>query len=239
MKIQRSSLEDGIGQLTLKGDFDSFSVNPFLEQIEAVTQSGGINVVVNLRFVLFINSTAIGALIKARKRLRGLGGDLVFSEISQRVKSTLDALGLSQVVKDFGSDDEAVRHFSTTTSEVDVPSENSVLLQFSDESRQKVYSDSGRIARMASLEEGGIHFIGSGPLSLYESGTPVKVKFRLPLFRRAYYFDIPCTLRTAKKEPDGVKAFAEFGNIYEEDRRSIAQFLRDMRLLKEELRGGS
>ena len=35
---------------------------------------------------------------------------------------------------------------------------------------------------------------------------------------------------------DGLEVNAEFGDIYEEDRRSIAQFVRDMRLLKDEIR---
>src|SRR5688572_32986574 len=101
MKIQRTVLDQGVACLALTGDFDAFAANPFLEQVEAIVQSGTVNVVVNLRLVLFINSTAVGSLIKARKRVRGLGGDLVFSEPSARVKETFDLLGLGQLIKIF------------------------------------------------------------------------------------------------------------------------------------------
>ena len=99
MKIQRSALDQGVSLLTVSGDFDAFAANPFLEQVETIVQAGSIHLVVNLRLVLFINSTAIGCLIKSRKRLRGLGGDLVLSETSQRAKTSLESLGLGSVLK--------------------------------------------------------------------------------------------------------------------------------------------
>jgi anti-anti-sigma factor len=238
MKIQRTVLDEGVACLTLTGEFDSFSANPFLEQVELILQSGTVHVVANLRLVLFINSTAVGALIKARKRLRGTGGDLVLSEPSQRVRETLEMLGLGQIIKSFSNDEEAARQLRASASgDVAVPADNAVLLHFPDARLQKQFLATTGVAKMAKLEENSITFLAPGSLTMYLPGTELKVKFRLPLFRRAYYFDFPCTVRDSSKADDGIHVTAEFGSIHENDRRAIAQFLRDLRLLREEIRG--
>ncbi len=240
MKIQRTVLDQGVASLALTGDFDAFAANPFLEQVEAIVQSGTVHVVINLRLVLFINSTAVGSLIKARKRVRGLGGDLVFSEPSARVKETMDLLGLGQLIKSYGSDEEAVKALRATSNEqVDVPAENAVLVRFSDAALHKRYTSIGGMAKMAALEENSIAFLAGGETSHFPVGTEIKAKFRLPLFMRAYYFDVPCTIRSAEKTKDGIRVTADFGSILDEDRKAIAQFVRDLRLLREEARGSS
>lgn len=238
MKIQRTVLDEGVACLTLTGEFDSFAANPFLEQIESIVSAGTSSVVANLRLVLFINSTAVGALIKARKRLRGLGGDLVVSEPSQRVRETLDLLGLGAILKTFKNDDEAAKALRAQEPEkVDLPSDNAVLVRFIEEALQKQYLATSGVAKMATLEENAITFIAPGALAMFAPGTAIKAKFRLPLFRRAYYFDFPCTVRKSEKTADGIKVTADFGEIHGEDRKAIAQFVRDLRLLREEARG--
>jgi anti-anti-sigma factor len=238
MKIQRTVLDQGVACLALSGDFDSFAANPFLEQVESIVQSNTVNVVANLRLVLFINSTAVGSLIKARKRLRGLGGDLVVSEPSARVKETLEMLGLGQLIRSFKSDDEAAKALRVAGADkVDVPAENAVLVRFSDAQLQTKYAALGGIAKMATLEENAITFLTPGETSHFPAGSAIKAKFRLPLFMRAYYFDFPCTIRKAEKSKEGILVTADFGDIVDEDRRAIAQFVRDLRLLREEVRG--
>lgn len=238
MKIQRTVLDQGVACLTMTGDFDAFAANPFLEQIESIIQSGTTHITANMRLVLFINSTAVGSLIKARKRVRGLGGDLVLSEPSARVKETMELLGLSQLLKSYATDEEAAKTLRKSNNEqVDVPTENAVLVRFNDTVLNKKYADVGGIAKMASLEEQAITFLSGGETSLFPTGAAIKAKFRLPLFMRAYYFDFPCTIRGAEKTKDGIKVTAEFGDIVEDDRKAIAQFVRDLRMLREEARG--
>ncbi|MBM4016003.1 MAG: STAS domain-containing protein [Planctomycetes bacterium] len=240
MKIQRTILDQRVACLTLTGDFDAFAANPFLEQIESLVQSGTGHVAVNMRLVLFINSTAVGSLIKARKRLRGMGGDLVLSEPSARVKETMELLGLAALIKSHANDAEAAAALRANGHEqVDVPADNAVLIRFNDAAQHKRYAEVGGMAKMASLEENSIAFLAGGETSLFPVGAAIKAKFRLPLFMRAYYFDFPCTIRTAERTKDGIKVTAEFGDIVEDDRKAIAQFVRDLRLLREEARGGS
>ena len=238
MKIQRTVLDEGVACLTLTGEFDSFAANPFLEQIESIVSAGTTSVVINLRLVLFINSTAVGSLIKARKRLRGLGGDLVVSEPSQRVRETLEMLGLGTILKSFKNDDEGAKALRAQSPEkVDLPADNAVLVRFVDENLQKQYLATSGVAKMATLEENAITFLTPGETSHFPAGSAIKAKFRLPLFMRAYYFDFPCTIRKAEKSKEGILVTADFGDIVDEDRRAIAQFVRDLRLLREEVRG--
>ena len=62
--------------LTLKGDFDSFVCNPFVEQIEGLMDEGVQHVILNMRLIKFINSSGAGCLIKNHRKLKEKDGDL-------------------------------------------------------------------------------------------------------------------------------------------------------------------
>lgn len=94
MKVVKE-LHDGVSTLTLKGDFDSYAAGPFLEEIEAILEQGVSRIVLNMRLVRFVNSTAIGAMLKGRKRCRAQDGNLMVVQPSRHVRDTLDALGLA------------------------------------------------------------------------------------------------------------------------------------------------
>ena len=65
-------IRDNVAILTLKGDFDSFVCQPFIDQVNAIHKEGIHNFVVDLRLILFINSTGIGTLIKVHKEAQKL-----------------------------------------------------------------------------------------------------------------------------------------------------------------------
>ena len=65
--------------LHLRGEFDTYYCPMLQEEIDAVQRGGVHRVVLNLRMVKFINSTALGAIIKASKALSSEGGRLVIS----------------------------------------------------------------------------------------------------------------------------------------------------------------
>ena len=97
--------------LTLKGEFDSFVCNPFIEQIDKLMEEEVNAVVLNMRLIKFINSTGIGSMIKCRRKLREKNGDLVISKPSKFVREALESLGLTEVLKIFEGDEEALSHF--------------------------------------------------------------------------------------------------------------------------------
>ena len=55
--------------LHLRGEFDTFYCADLEKEVAAIQKAGIPNVVLNLRWVKFINSTALGAIIKASKAL--------------------------------------------------------------------------------------------------------------------------------------------------------------------------
>lgn len=68
--------------------------------------------VVNLKGLRFIDSTAIGTLIRLRRRVADLGGELVISEPSHYFLSVSAELGLDKVLRFFEDDETARQHLS-------------------------------------------------------------------------------------------------------------------------------
>jgi len=107
MKVVKETY-DGAVVLTLKGEFDSFVTGAFATEIDKVVAEGTSAIVLNLRYVKFVNSTALGSMIKARKSCRGAGGDLVISQPSNAVTEAMTSLGLDRLFSILESDDEAL-----------------------------------------------------------------------------------------------------------------------------------
>lgn len=107
MKVFKESNGDAV-VLTLKGEFDSFVTGPFSEEVQKVLESGTSALVLNMRLVKFVNSTALGAMIRARKAAKEAGGDLAVSQPSQAVREAMEALGLEKLFSFHDGDDAAV-----------------------------------------------------------------------------------------------------------------------------------
>lgn len=107
MKVVKETYDDAV-VLTLKGEFDSFVTGAFSNEIDKVVADGTDHIVLNLRYVKFVNSTALGSMIKARKACRGAGGDLVISQPSNAVSEAMTSLGLDRLFSILDSDDEAL-----------------------------------------------------------------------------------------------------------------------------------
>ena len=71
MKIGRKTAGD-VNILSFAGEFDAFNLPTISEKIDSLIQKGGTLLVFNLKELKFINSSALGYLIKTHKRLREL-----------------------------------------------------------------------------------------------------------------------------------------------------------------------
>jgi anti-sigma B factor antagonist len=100
--------------LALAGDVDASGLPAFSAKVDALIRTGHTRIVFNLRRLAFINSSALGYLIRTVKRLRELDGELVLSEPSPYFRSAVDRLGLDQVFRIFPSDELALEYFHTT-----------------------------------------------------------------------------------------------------------------------------
>lgn len=93
--------------LHLRGEFDTFYCSLLQKEIDSLTAAGVVHIVLNLRLVKFINSTALGAIIKASKGLAAKDGQLVISRPSSFCRDIMEKVGLDRVVPIHPSDEAA------------------------------------------------------------------------------------------------------------------------------------
>lgn len=84
---------------------------PHAERIVSLNADGACRFVLHMRDVIFIDSTALGLLIKTHRHLRNAGAEMVLAEPSKFFRTTVATLGIDQVLTIRSSIDEAVAHF--------------------------------------------------------------------------------------------------------------------------------
>lgn len=251
--------------LHLRGEFDTYYCPMLQEEVDGVVKSGVTNVVLNMRMVKFINSTALGAIIKASKALGNAGGKLAISRPSPFCKDILEKVGLDRVVPVFDSDEEAVAAVTAGSAPAEPQGDavfeedsSSVLFAMQDTERLRHFVPSAKsknpvhghafgdrwVGRMSSLDENGLGFTWNGgntDLSPFDMGqmmaigTGLKVKFRLPLLQRGYC-EAGVEVTLVEERAEGVKVGCAFVEIDDATRDAVRQYSKDMAFLKEELR---
>jgi anti-sigma B factor antagonist len=98
----------GVVVLALRGEFDSFVTASFLREVSAIIEAGHPRIVLNMRFVKFVNSTALGAMLKVRKLCLAAGGKLVLSNPATTVREALESLHLQSLLPIHEHDEDAV-----------------------------------------------------------------------------------------------------------------------------------
>jgi hypothetical protein len=84
-------------------------------------------VVLNLRLVKFINSTALGAIIKASKSLKSHDGRLAIARPSAFCKDIIEKVGLDRVVPVYDTDEDAGAAVVTGAAEATSKSDDDLL----------------------------------------------------------------------------------------------------------------
>jgi anti-sigma B factor antagonist len=94
--------------LAVRGEIDLFTA-PELKQVLAESIEGGrIRIVVDLTDTTFLDSTALGVLIGAVKRLRSRDGALAIVNIDENIAKTFEITGLDQIFTIVPTRDEAI-----------------------------------------------------------------------------------------------------------------------------------
>ncbi|MEZ5976105.1 MAG: STAS domain-containing protein [Planctomycetota bacterium] len=94
--------------LHLRGEFDTFYCSMLEKEVAGALERGAEHLVLNLRLVKYINSTALGSILKVSKAVKQAGGRLVISSPSTFCKEILGKVGLDRVVPVYESDDAAL-----------------------------------------------------------------------------------------------------------------------------------
>lgn len=193
--------------LHLRGEFDTYYVPALQEEIANLDKVGVHNVVLNLRLVKFINSTALGAILKASKSLSAKGGKLFVSRPSAFCRDILEKVGLDRVVKVFDSDEDAVASLRGGATPAAMESDDdtgfqedpsAVLFRLVDQTRLRHFIEAVKaknpvhnhafgenwagVGRMAGLGEGGLSFTWNGgntDLTPFDMGQMLAVGTKL------------------------------------------------------------
>lgn len=179
---------DNFATVHLRGEFDTYYCKAFLAQIDELIQGGVHRVVLNLRMVKFINSTALGSIVRAQKSLAAHGGRLVIAKPSPICRENIEKVGLDRAVPIFDSDEQAAKALFTGagTGKPSAPppdeDETAILFTPTDPARIEHFLSATRrfkapanpvhghqfgatwngVGRMASLDEHGLRFTWAG-----------------------------------------------------------------------------
>ncbi len=216
MKVERNRVQD-VTILKFVGEFDAFNLPTYSQKIDALCEGGESSLVFNLHLLTFINSSALGYLLKVKKRAQELGGDLVLVQPSKFIRKTLLTLGLQEVFNIYETDEDGVLSFLkpgggkkaklTHEGETDdkLTIANAIMFSVVDEEGKNLYGDKPQVGRITNLSDNSLQFRWlvppPGPKymvpissenfdSALHPGTRLRVKFRQPFAMKAYYFEL-------------------------------------------------
>jgi anti-sigma B factor antagonist len=110
--ISTETVDDAVAIVAVTGYLD-FDAAPALKQslVDCIKAGTG-HLVVDLAETGFIDSTAIGVLVGAQKRLQESGGSLVVVCANENVQSIFELVGLDEVIRLHRSRDDAISAFA-------------------------------------------------------------------------------------------------------------------------------
>jgi len=88
------------------GILDSAKGALFREEITALVEDGAEILLVDFQKVTFMDSSGLGAVVLALKRLRASGGKLYLCSINEQVKMLFDLTGMDKVFEIFPNREE-------------------------------------------------------------------------------------------------------------------------------------
>jgi anti-sigma B factor antagonist len=96
--------------IALSGEVDLYSCPEFKEELLRVIGTGATLVVVDLTETTFIDSTALGVLIRGVERLKAQDGRLVVACSDPNIVKVFEVTGLDRIFTVHRSRDEALAH---------------------------------------------------------------------------------------------------------------------------------
>ena len=83
--------------VSVDGELDVHTTSELEQALTTVLSRGGRNVVVDLAGLVFIDSTALAALLRAQSQFRSRGGRLLLVSEDRRILRTLEITGLDRM----------------------------------------------------------------------------------------------------------------------------------------------
>src|SRR5215468_1522460 len=111
-KLANANLGDGIFSVSVAGEVDLATAPELKEALGEVVSSGASGVLVDLSNATFIDSTTLGVLMGAVKRLRPYGGEIAIACKDPNIRKIFEITLLDRIFEIYPTPDEAIRHLS-------------------------------------------------------------------------------------------------------------------------------
>ena len=108
--VSRDVVEDVV-VYAIDGELDLEEVRRLKNVLMDDLNSGNIRVVLDMRWVRFIDSSALGLFANMGKRFQDKGGDLRFANINPQTRRVFKVFRLDRLFRDFGTLEEAIRSY--------------------------------------------------------------------------------------------------------------------------------
>ncbi|MEA2285995.1 MAG: anti-sigma factor antagonist [Solirubrobacteraceae bacterium] len=106
--LTTESLDEQRHVVAVSGEIDLFTAPELKSALGEALESGHTRIVVDLSNTTFLDSTALGVLIGAVKRLRSRDGVLTIVNTDPNIAKTFEITGLDQIFTIRGTRDQAV-----------------------------------------------------------------------------------------------------------------------------------
>jgi len=106
--LSQEALDDERHVVAVRGEIDLFTAPELKSALADAIEEGRLRIVVDLSETTFLDSTALGVLIGAVKRLRSREGRLTIVNTDENISKTFEITGLDQIFTIRASRGEAV-----------------------------------------------------------------------------------------------------------------------------------
>jgi anti-sigma B factor antagonist len=85
-------------EITLNGEIDAYTAPKLRDTILPLSDKNGVNMVVDLSSVTYMDSTGLGVFVGVFKNVKANGGQFKITGLSGRLKRLFDITGLSDII---------------------------------------------------------------------------------------------------------------------------------------------
>src|SRR5947209_10768497 len=105
--LQERPMHDGRRLIAVRGELDLFTAPELRTKINDTIDEGARELIVDLSDTTFLDSTGLGVLIAALKRMRSCSGELVIVDSTSNLSKTFRVAGVDQIMTIVSSYDQA------------------------------------------------------------------------------------------------------------------------------------
>jgi anti-sigma B factor antagonist len=110
LEIADYALDGRTFVVEVTGQIDLYAAPEFKERISRVIDQGASRVIVDLARVTFMDSTGLGVLVGALKRIRAASADLLLVVTDYDIERLFELTGLDGTFRIYRSRDDALEH---------------------------------------------------------------------------------------------------------------------------------